>query len=169
MVEWGLLSMIFVGLSFGAGLLPPILVSVERYRGYPSVYGLVLMISLVPLAGLWLNPDVDISFVLAFLQNGGALSIALLFSWPFIKYIGTHDSDKRKHEEFILHKAVGVLLWRGEITHEEARIVDTFGRDNRSIPDRLDALDPFKRMSIEREMIIEELVQSYRRRFGLKR
>ena len=167
--EWGLLSAIFIGLSFGGGLLPPFLVSVEKYRGYPSVYGVLLLLSLIPITGLWLNPRIDISFVSAFLQSGGAIGIVLLFFWPLMRYIGTHDSDRKEHIEWIMHCAVASLLKRGEITHGEAAIVNPFVDNPPDLSTRLQNVDAFTRQSIVREMVIEELFQANKRRFGFQR
>ena len=166
--EWGLLSVTFVGLSFVAGLLPPFLVSVEKYRGYPSVYGVLLLLSLVPVAGLWLNPGVNISFVSAFMQSAGAIAVVLLFSWPLIRHLGTHDSDREERNEWIMHNAVAALLRRGEITQAEAAIVSPLGGSPPDLSTRLQSVGTFTRHSIEREMTIEELVQANKRRFGFR-
>ena len=93
----------------------------------------------------------------------------LLFLWPFIEYIGTHDSDKEAHDEWIMHLAVAILLRRGEITPEDGRIINPIGMDGPDLATRLESLGPFARQSVEREMIIEEVVQVNKRGFGPRR
>ena len=167
--EWGFLLFNFVVFSFGAGFLPPFLVSIEKHSGYPSVYCSLLVLSFIPLLGLWINPNVDISPISAFFQTAGAIGVVLLFVWPFIEHIGTHDSGREAHDEWIMHNAVASLLRRGEIVREEARIANPFELDKPDIQTRLRGLPPFTRQSIEREMIIESMVQANKRKFDFRR
>ena len=169
LAEWGFLSLYAVMFSFGSGLLPPVLVCVKKKRGYPSVYGLVILLSLIPILGLWVNPFIDISPISAFFQIAGGLSVALLFLWDFIKHIGTHDSVRDSRNEWIMHNAVAALLRRGEITRGEARTINPMGMDKHDLATRLECLNPFTRKAIERKMIVEELVQANKREFGLQR
>ena len=104
-----------------------------------------------------------------FFESAGGIAVVLLFLWRGIECIGTHDSDRKAHLEWILHNAVAALLRRNEITREEARIVNPIEINRPPLIDRLDRLGPMSRLAVEREMVVEELVQVNKREFGLRR
>ena len=168
LAEWGVFFLLAMLFSFIAGLLPPFLVSMKRKRGYPSAYGWLLIISLIPLLALHLSSGGKISLVPTFFETAGGIAVVLLFLWRGIDYIGTHDSDREAHHEWIMHNAVRALLRRSEITREEAGIVDPIEIDRPSLIPRLECLDPITRLAVEREMIVEEVVQANQREFSLR-
>ena len=95
--------------------------------------------------------------------------MVLLFLWRGIEVIGTHDLDREVHRDRIMGNAVTALLRRNEITREEAQIADPIEIKKRAMADRLDSLGLISRQVVEREMVVEELVQANRREFGLLR
>ncbi len=169
LAEWGVFSLLTVLFFFLVGLIPPFLVSVKRRMGYQWAYGALLVISLIVITGHSLNPSVNISLISTFLQTAGGIGIALPFLWCPIRYIGTHDNDANAHREWVMHNAVAALLRRNEITREEARIVNPIEINRPPLIDRLGCLGPITRQVVEREMVVEELVQANKREFGLLR
>ena len=168
LAEWGVFALLGVLYALLAGLLPPFLVSVKRKRGYTSAYGWLLVMSVIPLLGLQLSSGGEISLVPTFFVSAGGISVVLLFLWRGIEYIGTHDSDRNAHLDWILHNAVAALLRRNEIAEEEARIVSPIGINRPPLIERLESLGPISRLAVEREMVVEELVQINKRELGLR-
>ena len=157
-----------VPFSLLAGLGPPILVSLEKRWGFASVQRIVLVICFILILASWANPRLEISPVLLFFQVAGVITVLMLFLWPLLKFIGTRHDPKREkqYEEFILHNSVAALLRRGEIAIEEARIANPLLIESRALSSRLQSLPMQARNSIEREMVIERMVQDYRRKYG---
>ena len=169
--EWTIL-VVFLALpiSFMAGLAPYAMVKLHERWGYASVQCAVLSLCLVFILALWANPNKELSPFSSFFQVAGVVGTMMLFLWPAMKLLGTPpDTSKEAREDLVLHNAVAAVLRRGEITMEEAVVVNPWEDGAPALAIRLQNLPIQARWSIEREIEIERSIQENMRKSGSQR
>ena len=168
-IELGAISYPLIMFAIFAGFLLPILVRAEMNWGTNAVNRLFLLILIIPLLGLWFNPRHDFELLRAFFQSAGVLSLTLLIAWPLARYLGTHDSVSEREHEWILNLALGSLLRSGEIESDEARIANPVSFDKPSISTRLQSLPVLTKQKVERQMVLEKIIEDKKREFGFRK
>ena len=145
-----------------AGFLPILMVKVQKSWGFQSVQRITLLACISFILLLWINPNVEISVSPTILLTSSLVGLLFLVLWPCVEYMGTvPDPRERDQEKWILFNAVSAALRRKEITSEEAAHVNPFTSGTFNLSSRLRDLPTEARLSIQREIRLERLLQDH--------